>query len=103
VRATLDYWDDQLDVYSIYLPKGKRLFANLGVRPHVDVALSLWQPGTRSVDGLNVDIGDRVTRSRRVGSQQRLAFTARQKGQYYLAVKLHSQIGGRYTLSYVKR
>jgi hypothetical protein len=103
IRATLDYWDDHLDVYAVYLRKGQRIFSHLSGPPQTDIALSLWRPGTQSVDGLNVDIGDRVTRSRRVGSQQRLAFTARQKGQYYLAVKLHSQIGGRYTLSYVKR
>jgi hypothetical protein len=103
VRATLDYWDDQLDVYSIYLPKGKRLFANLSVRPHVDVALSLWRPGTKNVDGIHAQVGRREAVAKTFGTQRRLGFTANRTGDYYLAVKLHTQTAAQYTLSYVKR
>jgi hypothetical protein len=103
IHATLDFWDDQIDVYAIYVRKGQKLFAHLGGPPRTDIGLSLWAPGTSSVEGLHVDFSKRITRSRRSGSQQRLSYTARQKGLYYLVAKLHSQTGGQYTLGYVKR
>jgi subtilisin family serine protease len=103
LHATLDYWDDHLDVYSVYLRKGQRIFSHLSGEPQMDISLALWRPGTATVDGLQIDIDKRAARSRRSGSQQRLGYTAKQKGAYYLAVKLHSQNGGQYTLSYVKR
>jgi hypothetical protein len=103
IRATVDFWDDQLDVYAVYLRKGQKLFAHLSGPPRTDIGLSLWAPGTKTVEGLHVDLSKRLERSRRVGGQQRLSFTAKRKGQHYLVVKLHSETGGPYTLSYVKR
>jgi hypothetical protein len=103
IRATVDFWDDQLDVYAVYLRRGQKLFGHLSGPPRTDIGLSLWAPGTTTVEGLHVDLSKRLERSRRVGGQQRLSFTAKRKGQHYLVVKLHSESGGPYTLSYVKR
>jgi hypothetical protein len=103
LRATLDYWDDQVDVYAIYLRRGQRLYAHVTGPPHTDLALSLWRPGTKSIDGLHADVSRRVAVGRHVGRQQRLAVTAREKGTYYLAVKLLSQTAAQYTLAFAKR
>jgi Subtilase family len=87
VSATLDFWDDDLDVYRIHLSAGQRLFARL--TPQVGrVTLALWQPGTQRVDGLHVAIRDRLATSVRVGAQARLAYTAPSDGIYYLEAKL---------------
>ncbi len=103
LHATVDYWDDQLDVYSIYLRRGERIFSHLSGPPNAEIALSLWRPGTTSIEGLRVDHTQRAALSREVGTQQRLAFTADRKGAYYLAVKLQSPTAGPYTLAYVKK
>jgi hypothetical protein len=87
IEATLDYWDDDLDVYRVYLQKGQRLFAR--VTPEITgiVRMSVWAPGTQRVDGLD---GRRllVAQSRSAGVQARVGYRATQTGRYYLELKL---------------
>jgi subtilisin family serine protease len=103
VHATLDYWDDGLDVYSLYLHKGQKLYVHLDGLPHVDIALSLWRPGTRTVEGIHLDLAKLAAQGRMVGAQRRLGYTAKETGAFYLAVKLQTQTAGAYELSYVKK
>jgi subtilisin family serine protease len=102
IHATLDYWDDQLDVYAIHLGKRQKLFVHVSGPANADVSVSLWRPGTKTVEGLKADVAKLAMRSRRIGAQQRLSFKADEKGAYYVAVKLQSQNAAPYTLSYVK-
>ena len=46
VHATVDFWDDQSDVYRILLRKGQRLFAVLSGPKGTDTVLTLWKPET---------------------------------------------------------
>jgi subtilisin family serine protease len=87
VHATLDYWDDDVDVYRIALNAGQRLFAHL-TPGAARVPLALWKPGTVHVEGLHVPIGNRVALSTRVGGQSRLTYRAPASGTYYLEAKL---------------
>ena len=53
-RATLDFWDDQIDVYKIRLlegPDGRRFAPGAG--GHATPNLVLWRPGTQQVEGLS--------------------------------------------------
>lgn len=89
ITATLDYWDDQVDVYAITLRKGQRLYARLSPAGHAPVRVVLWKPGTADVNGLRVSLADEAARSKAAaGVQQRLAFAAGAGGVYYLQVKL---------------
>jgi subtilisin family serine protease len=102
IEATLDYWDDQQDVFGVYLRKGQRLFASLVGPPRTDTNLLLWRPGTRAVDDLaHQDM--RVRQSARPGPREFLAYRAPFAGVYYLHVKLATQGAGAYRLSIVKR
>ena len=83
IQATLDYWDDNVDVYRVTLRKGQRIFAR--TTPPA-LRLALWAPGTQRIESL--DASARLARSRRVGGQSRLAYRAAKAGTYYLAVKL---------------
>ncbi len=87
VDATLDYWDDNLDVYRVHLNKGRRLFARVSPGLRGSVRMALWEPGTASVEGLDAQQA-RVARSRLVGGQARLAYRALRAGTYYLELKL---------------
>lgn len=89
--ATLDYWDDNVDVYRVRLPAGARLFAHVDPSTNANVRLALWAPGTKTVEGLRVDTSARLAVGRRVGLQSRLAYTARVGGIYYLELKLVSK------------
>ena len=106
VEATIDFWDDQSDVYRVFLRPGQRLYASLSGR--AGAKLSLWRPGTTTVEGLSLRVQrQRIMHSRTRGAQERLAFTAprqkRGRGWYYVQVKLGLPGTGSYTLAYSKR
>ena len=49
IAATLDYWDDRIDVYTIRLYKGEKLYARLTRAGGALVKLVLWNRGTTHV------------------------------------------------------
>jgi subtilisin family serine protease len=87
IGASLDFWDDDLDVYRIRLKRGQELFARLTPTQAVRVRLDLWAPGTERVETLDLR-NIRLARSHRVRTQARLSYRARADGTYYLAAKL---------------
>ena len=102
VEATLDYWDDQNDVYRLYLRKGQALYGSLVGPKGTDTTLALWEPETLEVDDLaRQDL--RVRLSSRPGPDEHLAYRAPRSGFHYLHVKLTSQGAGPYRLSVVKK
>jgi hypothetical protein len=101
IDATLDFWDDQQDVYRVRLRKGQRMYAGLTGPPRTDVNLMLWAPGTTRVDDLRRQ-SMRVTQSARPGPREWLAYRATRGGFYYLQIKMASVGTGRYRLRIVK-
>jgi hypothetical protein len=102
LAATLDYWDDPVDVYSIELRKGDELFARLGLASPAGNTLLLWKPGTAAVHGTPAQVlADRAARSVAVTGQQRLGYVAPADGTYYLEVRAGgpSRAADRYELS----
>ncbi len=100
--ATLDYWDDHVDVYRVKLQKSQRLFARLTLDRRRDVSLLLWKPGTTSVEGLRAPQGYRAAQSSRVGLQERLSYRAPETGWYYLEAQIVAPGAVTYTLSLSK-
>ena len=105
VSATLDFWDDPVDVYAITLRQGDELFARLSRRNAAPTALELWKPGTLHVTGSSALAADRAARSTSVGGQQRLSLTAPVSGTYYVEVRLTVPIraADAYTLALATR
>ncbi len=102
VRATLDFWDDQRDVYAVYLRAGQRLFASLRGPRSGRSALALWRPGTVSVDDLSrQDLRAQV--AQRPGRNERLGYRAETSGWHYLEVELTTPGAGDYRLALAKR
>jgi subtilisin family serine protease len=101
VEATLDFWNDQNDVYRVRLRKGQRVYASLQGPRGSDPILALWKPGTRSVDDLR-RVYKRAKVSRRSGPTDFIGYRARRDGWFYLQVKLPTAAGGAYRLSLVK-
>ena len=103
VRATVDFWDDQTDVYRVRLFPGQRLFVTLTGRPGTRVYL--WRPGTRTLNSLSALAGNqRVARSVQRRVSQRLGYRVPEGrgGFYYLQVKLEAEGASPYTLSFAK-
>jgi hypothetical protein len=102
VTATLDFWDDQNDVYRVFLRRGQRLFASLAGAAGTDPAMALWRPGTQEIDDLSRQYF-RVRLSASVGPNEHLGFKAQAEGWYSLHIKLGAPGSGPYRLSVVKR
>jgi subtilisin family serine protease len=102
IRATLDYWDDRVDVYKIKLRPGQvvaRLKGPIGANSN----LFLWKPGTQRIGGKSVDRRLLAAQSKSPGSIERIRLNVTRKGWYYLVVKVSTPGSGRYTLRYRKR
>jgi hypothetical protein len=107
IRATIDFWDDQNDVYAVRLRARQRLIVTL--RGPNGARVFLWRPGTRHIEGetpaLRLPRG-RVAQSVQRGAAQRFAYRTRSRGGwYYLQVKIGSPSpgAGAYTLTFKKR
>lgn len=103
LTATLDFWDDQIDVYSIYLRRGQRLTATLRGPQGTDANLLLWRPGTKRVEDPSAQ-RMRVGQSARGGSAEAISgYGAKTAGWYYVEVKLSRPGEGEYELTLQRR
>jgi subtilisin family serine protease len=102
--ATIDYWDDPVDVYSVYLADKQRLSAKIRLEAGTNARLLLWKPGTRRVR--NVSPGEAKQRIAQALGPRRLdalGYRAPAGGWYYVEVKVVGPGAGPYTLTFSKR
>jgi subtilisin family serine protease len=100
--ATVDYWDDPVDVYRIPLRARQTLHAKLvGTTAGASLALELWQPRTLHVD-LPASEGLLNTQSMVPGPVQHVTFFAPKQGMYYVEVRATSPDFSPYTLTLAK-
>jgi subtilisin family serine protease len=103
VNATLDYYDDQVDVYRIQIRKHQRLRASVSATwTGASVSLELWRPATKKIDVPATVKKLRAAQSARPGSIQRVGFVAPAAGWYYVEVKASAPGYGAYTLKLAK-
>jgi subtilisin family serine protease len=98
IAATVDYWDDPVDVYRIVLGGHERLRAQVH---GASLSLELWRPGTVHVDRAK-SRKLLAAESRTPGPAQHLTFTSRGRGWYYLEVRATSPGFSPYTLTLSK-
>ena len=103
IRATIDYWDDRVDVYKIKLRPGQRFVARLRGPIGANSNLFLWKPGTTRIGARSADRQLLAAQSKSPGSVERIRLTVRERGWYYLVVKVSSPGSGSYALRYRKR
>lgn len=103
LRATIDFWDDQTDVYRLRLFGGQRFTVSVTGPP--GVRAYLWRPGTRALNSLAAQLGaGRVAQSAQRGRTQRLSYRVPQRrgGFYFVQVKIEAPGWGPYTLAFEK-
>jgi len=102
IKATVDFWDDQDDVYAIRLKKGQPVYVGLtGSDSSVDLSLAFWLPGVRSIESVS-SLRFRARVSARDGSRQYLSYRARSAGAYFVQVRMSSPGVTRYRLTIIK-
>ncbi|MFO7572454.1 MAG: S8 family serine peptidase [Gaiellaceae bacterium] len=100
--ATVDFWDDQDDVYALNLERGQGVYVGLSApRAKPDLNLALWLPRTPSIEGVR-NLRFRAATSTRAGSRQYLSFRARARGLHFVQVRISSPGATRYRLTIVK-
>jgi subtilisin family serine protease len=103
VVATLDFWDDQIDVFRVKLQAGQRMWVSLRGPAETDTNLALWRPGTARVEGFSPTVqANRITQSVKAGPNESLSYRAPRGGWYFLEVKLTTPGSGGYALRIVK-
>jgi subtilisin family serine protease len=102
LKATLDFWDDQVDVYRVRLRSGQRLALRVDGPAGANSNLLLWKPGTARVNDIRGQ-GLRAAQSIGPGSSHRIAYRVPQSGSYYIEVKLASRGFGAYTLTVTRK
>ena len=103
IAATLDFWDDQIDVYRVRLRKGQTIAVSLRGPAGTDSNLVLWKPGAQQLEPRSLAAqaalqAQRVTESARAGSNEHFIHRAREDGWYYVEVKLTTPGNGPYKL-----
>ncbi len=102
LRARVDFWDDQDDVYAIRLNRNQPVYVGLtGSDTTVDLSLAFWLPRAGSLERV-ADFRYRVRTSARPGSRQYLSYRPRLAGTYYIQVRISSPGATRYRLAVVK-
>ena len=104
IEATLDFWDDQSDVYGVFLRKGQRLRAALDGPFRADSNLVLWSPTARYLEQFSLTtLKQRLVASSKRGWRQQVRYRARRTGWHYLQAKVVTPNAGPYKLSVSKR
>jgi subtilisin family serine protease len=102
ISATVDYWDDQDDVYAVSLRKGQRVYVGLtGSDESADLSLAFWLPRTTAIDDVR-SFRLRVRVSAREGSREYFSYRAPGKGTYFVQVRMSSPGMTQYRLAVVK-
>jgi Subtilase family len=102
--ATLDYWDDPVDVYRVRVRARQRVSLAVRGPGRADTDISLWKPRTRTVAGVAPSLlRRRVAVTEGPGATKQLSYRAPAGGWYYAEVKLSSAGFGPYTLAIEKR
>jgi len=102
ITATVDFWDDQDDVYAVRLKRNEPVYVGVtGFDPTADLSLALWLPGTPSVESAHA-VRFRARVSVRPGARQYLAYRAVKGGTYFVQVRMSSPGATRYRLMVVK-
>ena len=97
VLASLDFWDDQLDVYRIRLRRGEGLRASIQGAAGTDMNLRLYKPGLRRLGG-SANRRLLAARSARPGAVESVTYRARATGWYFVQVGMRRQGAGPYSL-----
>ena len=104
VAATIDFWNDRVDVYEIYLRQGQKFFAAVRGPGGAGASLRLSRPGGDRLEAARSrrPRPGRTELSARAGVAAALVYRASAAGWHALQVTASTPGSGRYTLAFSK-
>jgi Subtilase family len=102
IKATIDFWDDQIDVYRLHLIARRRVQLRVRGPRSSDTDLLLWKPGTVHLNDLRTQrmrAGQAIGR----GASKHIAYRVPKSGWYYIEVRLETRGFGSYSLSIARK
>jgi subtilisin family serine protease len=104
LTATIDFWDDPVDVYRLQLRARQRLTVTLAGPPRTAVDLLLWKPSTPTVLG-TMSSRFRAAQAARSSVKQQIVYRVPKGagGLYAVEVRAPSPGAGSYTLTWTRR
>jgi hypothetical protein len=97
ILASVDYWDDRVDVYRVQLRRRERIRVSVRGPAGTDTNLVLWKPGLRRI-GAPANRQLMARRSTGPGATESVAYAARQAGWYFVQVSMSQEGSGAYSL-----
>lgn len=102
INATVDFWDDQDDVYAVRLQRRQRMYVGLtGSDASTDLSLALWLPATRGIESVT-SVRFRAKISARAGAREYFSYRAPSTGTYFVQVRMSSPGTTKYRLAIVR-
>jgi subtilisin family serine protease len=98
MKASLDFWDDQNDVYAVRMKRRQRLTVRLIGPTATDLNLAIWRPGTKRIDQFRTPA--RV--SAKPGGREYLSYRVGRAGLYYVQVKISQPGSAAYQLRLIR-
>jgi hypothetical protein len=103
VQATLDFYDDPVDVYRVQVARGQEVSFSLRGPQGADLNLVLWKPATKSVLDISPEgLARRIQTSARPGARESIRYVAPVRGWYFIEVRASSTQAGAYRLVIAK-
>lgn len=103
IRATVDAFDDPVDVYRVYLRAGRQVKAAITGPEGTKPTLALWRPGTKHVTAITrvaLSYGNLLAFS--TGANAVVRYGVPTTGWYFVEVKAPKRAGGSYRLVITK-
>ena len=98
IRATVDYWDDRVDVYRVQLRRGEQLRAKRDRDATTPTQLSrCGSPACAGSAGRAAQL--RAAQSARRGALESIRYRAPKAGWYFLQVAMSREAAGPYSLT----
>jgi subtilisin family serine protease len=102
ILASVDYWEDRVDVYRVRLRRGESVRVSVRGPAGTDVNLALWRPGLRRLaSGATRRL--LAARSARPGALESVTYRAPALGPYYVQVSVRGEGWGEYSLRLARR
>ncbi|MGI9659729.1 MAG: S8 family serine peptidase, partial [Gaiellaceae bacterium] len=94
LAGTLDFYDDERDVYAVRLKRGQRLTVTYRAGASLDADLVIWSPGTKAVES-SVPLREIAG----LGTRARTRYRARRGGWHFVELRARRSSAGDYRVA----